>query len=424
MLHTQYFQRRISGIDPATDPRFCQKIPRCYCLRFQPAGTSDGPIAGMPSGKYPLTIHRSASGDVIHIYDSEVLYFNGGLKPGKGASLAAWVGTLGAGGIPDVWMMTWGDEPGDYIDPAPTGLVGGPVPVNGNIGLGMSTGNGSGNPVLIGGVKGTTTALMLEMLGNLNSGAARVARKGEVLFDSTLLPGGALLDSGLLDLQGVDAVEVHADNVAGAVFRDLSMEAYTEAGVLIETILLRKVAWGAAANGARYAPGKVRGLISENPPGGVTADFLLYDGTSAANTLLDTGSVVAEDMDSIRVSETPSGVPVPGTLTMYETDDAGVAVASQTGVTGNNSNPAVMGWGVGISVAVQNNYAGGIAAPVPRRVRVTQTAIGAGITSRIRISGRGRQPGTFAVQMAVPPKARFKLLAGGAADGRLVVVAR
>jgi hypothetical protein len=415
MIHTQYFQRRISGADPSTDPRVCQKIPACYCLRFQPAGSNDGPIAGMPPGRYPLTIHRSASGDVIRVYDAETLYFNGGLKPGRGASLAAWVGTLGAGGIPDVWLMTWGDEPGDYIDPVASGVAVGPVPVNGTIGLGI----GGGNPVLVGGVKGTSTALMLEMLGALNSGAARVARKGEVLFDSTPVAGGALIDSGILDLQGCDAIEVHADNAAGTVFRLLSMEAYDAAPTLIETILLRKVAWGNPVNGADYAPGKVRGLISENPPGGSSGVHVLYDVTSAANTALDTGALVVEDLDSLHSSSVASGgASQQGVLRV---SDDGVATTAAVAAAAALVQDVYLGRGS----VIPGGMAGVVvSAQVPRRSRHTTTAAGAGNTVHLIVTGRGRPPGTFAVQMAVPPKARFTLAAGGAANGRLVIIAR
>lgn len=79
-------------------------------------------------------------------------------------------------------------------------------------------------------------------------------------------------------------------------------------------------------------------------------------------------------------------------------------------------------WGVG-STSGGTGSGGSIGLPVPRRVSITTTTGGVGNTVRLRVMGRGRAPGAFAVQMALPTKAKFQV---GPASGiiRVWVVAR
>lgn len=82
----------------------------------------------------------------------------------------------------------------------------------------------------------------------------------------------------MLDLAGIEELAVLVDNTAGTAFRDLTMTSYLDDGTTqIDSFLLRKVAWGLAANGAHHDPGRARAYIGPNPPGGTSGVHVLYD---------------------------------------------------------------------------------------------------------------------------------------------------
>lgn len=77
--------------------------------------------------------------------------------------------------------------------------------------------------------------------------ADRVARKGRVLYDSGAVGAGAAINSGVLDLTGVEDLLIVADNAAGAATRALTADVYLDDGVtaIVSALALRTVAIGA-----------------------------------------------------------------------------------------------------------------------------------------------------------------------------------
>ena len=256
------------------------------------------------------------------------------------------------------------------------------------------------------------------------------ARRGLVLFDSTVA-AGALIDTGVMDLTGFSELEAIVDNTQGTTFRDLTFTPYDGIlpgpGALVESLVpLRRCGFGTAPFGSSYAPGNVRGYIGPNPPGGTPGTHVLFDGTSGSNAAISTpgAGVFVEDMDGVVVFGLYSGSPVSGNLTVAELGDDGVATNALCGYAGNAQATHACNIGPGastISTIATSSFAG---VPMVRRITATLAAAGSALTGRLRILGRGRVPGTFAHQIALPPKARVQLAAAGAGTARLAIVGR
>lgn len=253
---------------------------------------------------------------------------------------------------------------------------------------------------------------------------------GSVLYDSGSVAAGAAIDSGVLDLTNVRELGIVVDNTAGAVLRDLSLLSYLADGAtLIDTVLLRRVAFGAAANGATHDPGRVRGVVGPNPPGGVSGVHLLYDATTPVNTAID-ATIVAEEASELTFSWLWAPALAGGiAFNLSHVADDGVSIPASfwtVGAAGMTEAQQTMGVSLaavaGRNVAIVSGFvASGFAA---RRLRMTLAAAGAGVTSRMVVYARGRVPGTFSVPLILPPRARLQLAAAGAAAARLTVFAR
>jgi hypothetical protein len=66
--------------------------------------------------------------------------------------------------------------------------------------------------------------------GSSDTGALRVAKKGKVLYDSGTVAAGAVINSPVLDLTGIESVSVIAANATGGSARSLSMTVYLDDG--------------------------------------------------------------------------------------------------------------------------------------------------------------------------------------------------
>jgi hypothetical protein len=103
---------------------------------------------------------------------------------------------------------------------------------------------------------------------------------------------------------------------------------------------------------------------------------LLYDNTSAVNTLNDTGTLDVSIYSSLAIMVIPSG----GTetaFTLFWVDDNGVSI--QAGAVATPAANAQKSWGLGAT--------NGINGPIPKRVRLTSGAIAAQ-TTRMLVYGR------------------------------------
>lgn len=245
---------------------------------------------------------------------------------------------------------------------------------------------------------------------------------GEELYDSGNVAAGAAIDSGVLDLSRVRELEITVDNTAGTVLRDLSLLSYRPDGAtLVDLVVLRRVAFGAAPTGSVYAPGRVRGYVGPQPPGGVTGTHVLYAETSGAGAALGgAASIVVEDAESVDVLWDYSGANVPASAQVSIVyDDGGGSRALANGLPGAGATGRVS---FAPSSGVTNNIASVPAGP-HRRIGVSGTA-GAASTVSCRVVARGRVPGTFSVPLVLPTRARLTLAAGGAGAARMTVFGR
>lgn len=256
------------------------------------------------------------------------------------------------------------------------------------------------------------------------SGAAlRVAKKGVVLYDSGSVAGGALIDSGVLNLTGIESLQVFVDNTAGAVFRDLSLLSYLDDGTtLVDTAVIRRCGYGAAPTGSNHAPGAVRGTVGPCAANGANRAFIIYDATSGDNATLDSGLLWVEDCESFEAHAAGSA----GTtqLAPFRVRDDGTTTAmGTTAATLQQVYAVARGYtaaALGDATATISQNRGWVG----RRARFTTTAAGAGNTVRLVVTGYGRTPGTFAHQMALPTRAKLQLAAAGAANARMTIFGR
>jgi hypothetical protein len=225
------------------------------------------------------------------------------------------------------------------------------------------------------------------------------------LWDSTSIGSAAAVTSPLLDLSGVRELEVFVDNTQGNGFRDLTLVSFAPDGVTtVDQVLLRRVAWGSAPSGSSYAPGRARGYVGPNPPGLTSGVHVLYEATSTANGTLDTGSLCfGQETDWVSATFYTDNFIATTQLQFNEMQgaQANAFAAPSTGATNGavSVGPGISGAGLVQSLPV----------PIPECFKVTSTAAGASRTVHLRISGRGRPPGTFAVQMALPTKAKLQV---------------
>jgi len=252
------------------------------------------------------------------------------------------------------------------------------------------------------------------------------ASKGVLLYDSGSVAAGALIDSGVLDLTFYTSLEVVIDNTAGTAVRQLTMASFLADGVTqIDTVPLRVVAFGTAPTGSVYAPGRVRGYLGPNPPGGTSGKYLLYQATSADNGALDSGNVWAYDFDSVLADAAVASGTVTGVFAATIRYDDGTVpgfgawTTAQNIANAQNHSSYVYGLGAADEAGFLTGY--GASPPV---VRFTTSPAGAGATVRLAVWGIGRLPGTFAVNVLLPLRAQFTLAAAGAGAARIVIIGR
>jgi hypothetical protein len=228
--------------------------------------------------------------------------------------------------------------------------------------------------------------------------------------------------SSVLDLSGYRELEVFVDNTQGLGFRDLTLVSFAPDGVTtVDQVLLRRAGWGSAPTGSNYAPGRARGYIGSNPPGGTTGIHVLFDSTGAADTAVNSGAIWVEECDSWQAKLVASGATTAGSLFDVRDDATEVATAGPTAAL-----TQAFAWGmIGVNYygPAAGNATNTVVFGAARRIRVNAGTPGAANTVRSVITCRGRLPGTFALQMTLPTKAKFQV---NAASGptRVWVVGR
>jgi hypothetical protein len=248
-----------------------------------------------------------------------------------------------------------------------------------------------------------------------------------VLADQNVAAGGAL-DSGVLNLADlkISEVSVVVDSTAGTAMRQLTMTSYLPNGTtVIDSVPLRLVAFGAAPTGSVYAPGRVRGYVGPNPPGGTSGKYALWSDTSAANTALSSPTLYAEDCDSVQMFAVQNTGGATTTCMLRPTLENGTPnhgwINPQTSVT---SGPCaiVQAFGAVAGLGGQNVAGEAGVSASPFRRFVTTTGASSVGTTTTEVVCTGRVPGTFSVQMLLPPKASFNLAAGGSGAARMTVI--
>jgi hypothetical protein len=253
-------------------------------------------------------------------------------------------------------------------------------------------------------------AAMIAILLPLLASAGTVQIDAQYVASNTAYTA-ALSDGKPFDLGAYEAVQIHVDNTLGTAFRDLTMVMFAPDGVTtIDSVLLRKIGYGTAPTGSSYAPGRVRGYIGPNPQGGTSGVYTLYDGTSGSAASLNTGILWVEDCDAWQVKSVAGANTTAGACYDVRDDDTEIGVPGPTaaltqGFSWSSGSTSV---NYGAPAGVANSAALWGAA---RRIRVT-TGAATGTTVRTVVTCLGRPPGTFAHQIALPPKAKFVLGAG------------
>lgn len=258
-----------------------------------------------------------------------------------------------------------------------------------------------------------TLASIVALLAGTPADASTPFTSPSLVWDSGVINSGATSTSTVRALGAYTDLEVVVDNTAGAALRDLTMTSFAPDGVTtIDQVLLRRVAYGTKPTGATHDPGRARGYVGPNPPGGTNGYHILFDGVSATNANIDPGGLFMEDCDQVWWhADASAGTTQTG---IYEWDDTGTPISTaQFSAAGTQHVAGAFGPG---STAPNPIYTGGTASidssrPVPRRARIYAVAAGTGNTVRLRIVCRGRPPGTFAVQMVLPMRAQFSVSA-------------
>jgi hypothetical protein len=102
---------------------------------------------------------------------------------------------------------------------------------------------------------------------------------------------------------------------------------------------------------------------------------VLFDATSAANAALDTGTIDTHSFnplgapEAVLFEEAPSAAAAAGTLSLFDLDFS-ASIPVQTTATPATTAATL-----------------GEVRPVPRKIRMTLTALGVGVTSHLRLLG-------------------------------------
>lgn len=251
-----------------------------------------------------------------------------------------------------------------------------------------------------------------------------------VLYDSGSVAAGAQIQTPVLDLSTarVGEIQIIIDNTAGTALRDLTLTSYLEDGVTtIDSVVLRKVAFGAAPTGSAYAQGQVRGYVGPNPPAGASGTHVLYEATSADNGTLATGNLCVDGQESVMVAAgRDGGAAAGGAVAVRFIEDDGTDIGFGAIAITQNINTAQewTGYAIGPGSSGYSSILLGYATTLPRRIAASTTAPGAGNFVRLRVLSRGPVPGSFSVQQVLPMKGRLTLAAAGSGAARLTVLGR
>lgn len=236
------------------------------------------------------------------------------------------------------------------------------------------------------------------------------------LWDSGSVASGASIATPVLDLSGLQGIEIQIDNTAGTAYRSLTLDSYLMDGTYVGTTTrVATVAYGTAPSGGHYHPGMVRGYLGPNPPGAAYGVYQLIDKTSAANgTLSET--VATEGCVQVYGWANASA----STTTVYgqDIDDAGVAMSPWGASSASAANAICLGTGCASSVGAGNWQ---INFPIGRRATFVTTAAGVGNTVRLVLRCRGVLPGIFSAQMGLPARAVLSLVSGGSGVARMTL---
>lgn len=250
--------------------------------------------------------------------------------------------------------------------------------------------------------------------------AALAAPGFRLIYDSgTTCNAGAACASPVFPCKDLSEIAVLVNNRSGTQSRMMALWHYAADGVTPRgTVLLDRIPFGNAATGADgYTdPGGVTMLIGPAVTSSVNDKVtVLYDVTSAANTA-QSADVDVSDCSTVMAQESPSAAAAASTITFYNLDySSAIPVGSWTTTADAQGNH--IAWGPGVSSAASGTYyKGGTAAPLPSRIRVSVGALGAGITSRLRVTCRGHVGiATFALPFTEMCKIAFDAAGAGTA---------
>jgi len=249
-----------------------------------------------------------------------------------------------------------------------------------------------------------------------------------LLWDSESVAGGALVQSPILDLARAKAevVELFIDNTAANSFnRALTVTSYLQDGTQFDSVVvLPSVPLGGAPTGSTYPLGLVRALMGPIPPTTEDGAYLLYDETSAVNTFVQSPTLFTMGFSRVSISGLLNGSL--GTVpTLQVSSDVWTIKIPGASLNAGEALQYVVGPGIlqTADAPTTKFYAGGVNLPLGQFFNASYPAAGASLTMRLRITGHGRPPGTFAYQMILPPKIRFSLSAGGTGAARMMAFA-
>jgi hypothetical protein len=246
------------------------------------------------------------------------------------------------------------------------------------------------------------------------------------LFDSGSVAGGAVIASGILSgpAEGSSPdLQVFVDNTAGTAQRSLTLETIADsAGTdVVDSVVLRVVPFGSTLSGSSYAPGRVRGYIGPNPPAGASGTFLVYDETGADNTILTSPVIPTHDFEWVIARRTNAVGAGTSTMVLIGDNGNGTPNSNLHIVTAAATSWLAMGPGLAAASPVMNITLGHLPIPMRDSAQFVANAAGGGTTTRLSVLARGRVPGTFSVQMAIPAYWRITLAAAGTGAARVVV---
>lgn len=117
---------------------------------------------------------------------------------------------------------------------------------------------------------------------------------------------------------------------------------------------------------------------------------VIYDSTSGANAVLDTGAIDTKDFDSLLITVQASGNNTAGGISFetYDSENTARVVYNATFATAQSRFSGC--WGPGCTGSYNHATGGSNAfpAPLPATIRLQVAALGTGVTGRLIVIGR------------------------------------